>query len=296
MDFNRRREARARREAAVAKPEGSGGTSESQEILAELRENLDEAMAQLDADARELIIQRYFVGRPQVDLAAESGVAPSTIAHRLASAVDRLRACMKRSGKGMALGAAVLVAALEAEKACASVPAGLSANVMKIGLTGVGTAAGSGQAVNPVARPVAKIGLAASVAAILLAVLGLGAWSNAWRNVTKSPATIVAPAPLPRNSWSYPESSSIAPRNEAKVTAEVRVWTAEGMPVNDARVKLLDRAGKEQSPSDDAANKFAVSPGQYWAVVQMRIGEPQARLVNIGQSKDGVTAVDVLLR
>jgi hypothetical protein len=41
---------------------------------------------------------------------------------------------------------------------------------------------------------------------------------------------------------------------------------------------------------------FFRSPGQYWAVVQAPLSDPQSRLVDIGKGKDGVTAVDMLLR
>jgi RNA polymerase sigma factor (sigma-70 family) len=301
-DFNRRREARARREAAVAKPERTAGVTESQELLSELRANLDEAMAQLDAASRELLIQRYFVGRSQVELAHEAGVTPSTISNRLASAVEKLRSCLKHSGKGMGIGAVVLVAALEAEKACACVPAGLSASVMKFGLRGVGTAGGAAgggvmrAAVSPIRRQAARIGLGAVVAAMLLVMLGLAARWIAGRDTVRMPVEVTAAVEPPRESWNDQPVPAALPRNEAAVMTEVRVWTAEGMLVTDARVKLLDRAGKELAQAGEAANKFSVSPGPYWVVVQPTIGEPQARMVQVGNGKDGVTAVDVLLR
>jgi DNA-directed RNA polymerase specialized sigma24 family protein len=57
-------------------------------------------MEKLDDEQRELIIQRYFLGRAQVELAAEAGVAASTITHRLQSAIESLRAHLGHLGCG----------------------------------------------------------------------------------------------------------------------------------------------------------------------------------------------------
>jgi len=49
----------------------------------------DAALEKLDIHERELIVQRFFAGRSQVELATEAGVAPSTIGVRLNRAIDK---------------------------------------------------------------------------------------------------------------------------------------------------------------------------------------------------------------
>jgi RNA polymerase sigma factor (sigma-70 family) len=146
VDMNRRRQARQKHEHAAA-TETPVGFQNVQVELAELREHLDAALEKLDADQRELIIQRFFVGRPQVEMAAEAGVSPSTMTRRIESAIAAMREHLQAMSKQTvgALGATTAIAAaLQAETASAAVPAALTANVMKIGLSGTGAAAGTG--------------------------------------------------------------------------------------------------------------------------------------------------------
>ena len=72
VDMNRRRQARQKHEHAAA-AETPVGFENVQVELAELREHLDSALEKLDAEQRELIIQRFFVGRPQVEMARGDG-------------------------------------------------------------------------------------------------------------------------------------------------------------------------------------------------------------------------------
>src|SRR5688572_5302347 len=128
VDMNRRRQARQKYEHAAA-AETPVGFENVQVELAELREHLDAALEKLDAEQRELIIQRFFVGRPQVEMAQEAGVSPSTMTRRLDSAISAMREHLQASGKGTvgALGAtAAIAAALQAETASAAVPAALT--------------------------------------------------------------------------------------------------------------------------------------------------------------------------
>ena len=104
IDLNRRRSARKAHEA-VAASDRKEGTLNAQQMLTELREHLDTALEKLDPEPRELIIQRYFVGRQQSELAEELNVAPSTITHRLERAIELLRSQLKMMGTGVLSGA-----------------------------------------------------------------------------------------------------------------------------------------------------------------------------------------------
>lgn len=102
----------------------------------EVRIRLDEAMAELDEPTRELLVERFFVGRSQQELATDAGVSQSLMSRRINAAVDRLRSLMVR--KGVTIPAAALAAGLLAESAqAASVPAKLTASLSSIGLSGV---------------------------------------------------------------------------------------------------------------------------------------------------------------
>src|SRR5688572_10668115 len=99
VDMNRRRSARQKYEHAAA-AEQPVGLENVQVELAELREHLDAALEKLDPEQRELIIQRFFVGRPQVEMAEEVGVSPSTMTRRIESAISAMRDHLQRMGGG----------------------------------------------------------------------------------------------------------------------------------------------------------------------------------------------------
>src|SRR5215204_993249 len=98
-DMNRRRAARQKHEHAAA-AETPAGIENTGVEMSELREHLDAALEKLDADQRELIIQRYFLGRQQVDMAEELGVSPSTMTRRLEAAIEAMRGHLQAMGAG----------------------------------------------------------------------------------------------------------------------------------------------------------------------------------------------------
>jgi len=180
IDINRRRESRSRHESASGRV--SSSPSDPPQVLAELREHLDAALEKLDPDGRELIIQRFFVGRTQAELAAESDVSPSTLSGRM----DRAIAGLREKLRTMGCGAVGLAALLEAEHASASVAPALTANLMKIGLGGV-----TGGAVLTNTALILVLGLAASIAVVA------GAWLLLFPNTSPLAATApAAPPPL----------------------------------------------------------------------------------------------------
>jgi RNA polymerase sigma factor (sigma-70 family) len=287
-DLNRRRASRVRREAAAARPEGAPGeTAEAQEMLAELRGQLDSAMEKLEPTVRELIIQRYFVGRSQAELAAEAGVAPSTIAHRLEFAVEKLRRHLKAMGHGslMAMGIGAVVMALEAEKAMACVPATLTANVMKIGLSGIGTA-GKGLHV-PIGTKALAIGVLATIAAVVIWLL----WNMNWRTQPESRAPRIVPAalmPITSQEMSSTDSPAMpthpAP-NSPPVNIELHVYSAEGVELTDARPRLLDESKTEMTStiSKSGGTLFTVHRGICTVIVDRMQGAPEVFKVEVGK-------------
>jgi RNA polymerase sigma-70 factor (ECF subfamily) len=206
VDMNRRRTSRSRHESAIVRQ----GVSENdpQRTLAELREHLDVAIQKLAPEDRDLVIQRFFVGRPQVELAEEAGVAPSTITHRVERAVEALREHLKALGCGI-VAATTVTTLLEAEHAAAAVPAPLTANIMKIGLTGIT----GGVLSVPAVTTMLLLGLAALISA------------GVWLFTTFSPAPPVAQLPSP--------ASQPAPMTSGM---HGRVLAADDRPVGGATV------------------------------------------------------------
>jgi RNA polymerase sigma factor (sigma-70 family) len=239
IDINRRRRARTAHESAAA---SSGVRDDPQRELAELREHLDDALAKLPAADRELIIERFFVGTPQIDIAARAGVTPSTITHRLQKAIESLRRHLGTMGFAAATaGAAALAEILHSEHASAAVEKGLTANLMKIGLSGV-----AGSATVPVA--------AILIAAALLLLLGLASWF-AWDQISVpgSPvAQLLSQASVPTSAPSAftvnanqaanaipPDWQQPQPAAQSGVLSG-RVTDAAGKPVRGALVEIMD--------------------------------------------------------
>ena len=164
------------REAAVAQSDEVADPAVWREWQL-VREAVDEALAELPEASRNLVVQRYLMGRTQAALAEEQGVSASMMSRRVTGAVEVLRERLRRQGHLTAMG--VLTAGLGAEGAVA-VPAGLGAALGKIGVAGVGASAvsaavvGSGGAATGLLAAI-KLKVVAGVLGGVL-VVGGGAW------------------------------------------------------------------------------------------------------------------------
>lgn len=103
---------------------------------AEIRQHLDEAINALNKDQKRLIVEHFFLGRTQSDLAEVLGVSQSSIHRRIQRAVQHLRQQLHR--RGVVVTAAALSGFCVTATANAAVGPVLSANLAKIGLAGVG--------------------------------------------------------------------------------------------------------------------------------------------------------------
>ena len=261
-DHNRRRSTRDRHESAAARPEI---TTNADRELAELREHLDAAMARLDDAQRELIVQRFFAGRSQADLAAAAGVTPSAISHRLDRAVDALRQHLSKLGCVAA--ATAIVTLLDAEHASAAVPTALTAKIVAIGLSGV----------RPT-PPRLRVTLAATalVGGISLMVVGL------WMATRPTPPPPVAALPPSRGvnftvtsggggvreTTAPPVWKAGAVASDAPLSG--RVVDTAGKPIPNATVMSMGKLGTEVKT--DADGRYVVpklETGQYLVGVQV---------------------------
>lgn len=131
-DLLRTRGSRARREQAVT-ARGEPLTDESS--WADVQALLDDALAQLHEDDRELIIARFLLGRAQIDMASAAGISPGSMHRRIDRALERLRGHLMSSG--LTLGAVAVVMSLDRAAQAASVSAQLTGSLMKVGLAGM---------------------------------------------------------------------------------------------------------------------------------------------------------------
>ncbi|MES2505545.1 MAG: sigma-70 family RNA polymerase sigma factor [Verrucomicrobiota bacterium] len=102
----------------------------------ELEPLLDEALEELAAPARNLLVQRFLLGRTQQDMAVHAGLCQSTISRLLTAAIKDLRAILKAKGVACGSGLAILLAAHRIEAA----PPALMASLGKLSLSSVGAA------------------------------------------------------------------------------------------------------------------------------------------------------------
>src|SRR5688572_26050249 len=133
VDTLRSEQARHRRESTYeipAKDEddlGSGPGSQWEEISPAI----DEALDELDDDARALLVRHFLQGTPQADLAAEAGVSAATMSRRVKHAINELREAL--SGKGVNVAPSVLLM-LCARNACEAAPQALMTELGKMAM------------------------------------------------------------------------------------------------------------------------------------------------------------------
>ena len=100
----------------------------------ELEPAFDEALAELAAEERAVIVEHYLEGRTQTEIAGRMGLNQSTVSRLLEQSITHLRSKLKAKGLlcGAALGAMMVAASSQAA------PASLVASLHKIALSSIG--------------------------------------------------------------------------------------------------------------------------------------------------------------
>ena len=230
----------------------------------QIEEVLDVCLEELGDDERELIIQRFFIGRSQQELAADRGVDQSTISRRLTSAVDQLRRQVMRRGLGITV--AALAGALAEHASAAAVPTGLTASLNKIGVAGLGA---DRVATSLLLRVHVWPTLGVSVAGLMIVAAALsGALSSRSTGPTATVATLARPlqsgtvAGLTRIDYSKQLSSS-----GLAIDRDGRVALCNDRPAERAGVYLLGNGVQRlQRLPEHRRRTLAIGPGSTVAV------------------------------
>jgi RNA polymerase sigma-70 factor (ECF subfamily) len=137
VDELRSESARRRREAAPRTAEAERGPAATawQDISA----HVDEALAELPPESRELLVSHFLRGKSQSVIAIETRTSPATISRRMRDAVTALRAELRR--RGVTVAPAVLICLCRANAPLEAAPAALVAELGKMALVGTPAAA-----------------------------------------------------------------------------------------------------------------------------------------------------------
>jgi hypothetical protein len=127
--------ARRRREAGRHVEAADGPATTWQEISP----YVDEALAALPDESRELLVSHFLRGKSQSAIAVDTRTSPATVSRRMRDAVAALRAELRR--RGVTVAPALLVGLCRMNAAAEAAPAALVAELGKMALVGNGAAA-----------------------------------------------------------------------------------------------------------------------------------------------------------
>ena len=145
VDALRSERSRRRREATVAaeRQAEADAAREDEQAADGLRWTdvsplIDEALAEIPDEPRDLLVRHFLGGVPQADLAAEYGTSAPTLSRRMRSAIDLLRQALERKGVTL-LPSAVLPLLLCAGTGAEAAPAALVTALGKMAMISGGT-------------------------------------------------------------------------------------------------------------------------------------------------------------
>ncbi|MCC6694431.1 MAG: sigma-70 family RNA polymerase sigma factor [Candidatus Hydrogenedentes bacterium] len=287
---------RRKREAVFAEHQGDSVAADTpiDDILA----CVDESIAELPDDLRDVVVGRFLESRMHTELAKHLGIAESTVRYRVEKGVDQIRQSLRK--KGITVGAASLTAALS--QAVEAAPAALIVKLGKLAVSGSLAAPGA-TAWSATAMGKLALGLLGVI------VFGVGVWVvelQSWKepamtsevNAKSSPAangTVPTtseidlpsnpPADLGRN---YAAASGAAAGSHATGTEpfsiEGRVYDAgTGEGIVGARVQVYPAGGGRmagRSEPTDEDGHYTIAPiedGMYSASVEELEQYPDSR-------------------
>ena len=253
--------------------------SAGRQTLDELKEHIDECIARLPDDLREVIVLHFLERKTQETVAAELGVSRQTVTYRIAKGIERLRFLLGK--RTFAVTGASLSAFLGSSMAEAAPPSVL-ASLGRVALAGPSIPA----SVEPPILIAAKIGavimakklvLSGLAAALLVTLLGIV--------ILRAPVPVKEAAPpgvgaitVPSVEGGEPEVAAATERAGGRQAVEDaaavvvatetpaflgKVFDSEGRPVSGALViaaaSVDDKLAKLGEATSDASGAFSIS-------------------------------------
>ncbi|MES2697962.1 MAG: sigma-70 family RNA polymerase sigma factor [Verrucomicrobiota bacterium] len=253
------RRRRAREQEAFLMNETTAGSRDPE--WERLRPAIDEALGELEAHERDVVLWRYFVGLSWREIAARLGGSENAARMRGDRALERLQGRLAR--RGLTSTAAVLSAGLVAE-ASAGVPAGLAGSVTSGALAGaVAATSGAGLAGFMSAS---KLGWAAGIA-VLASLLGTAVFQE-WAAASELSRAQVARVESERLAAELKSLSERAGALEKERAERARAAAALAKPTQQAGANAANtaNAGTSEAESWDAVAQGRALMNRYPAL------------------------------
>jgi RNA polymerase sigma factor (sigma-70 family) len=200
-------------------------SSASDAAWQELRPVLDEAMHELSPGDREVVLLRYFEGRPLAEIGARLGLTEDTARKRVARALDKLHGRLAR--RGITSTVAALSAAL-AERPVSSAPAAMAGQISQAAVAAVSVGSGT-------MAVLWKLVAAGGIAAIAVGLLVLPGILHENGHAASSTTTMTTAQPVAIPSTvvtSASPSASLTQSSENTGKLMLRIVTADtGQPI-----------------------------------------------------------------
>ncbi|MDB5301630.1 MAG: sigE 24, partial [Phycisphaerales bacterium] len=191
VDEQRSESARRRREAQVAaRMNEEASPDDSGSRWADVSPHVDEALAALPEEERDILVRHFLRGEAQADLAAEAGTSAATLSRRMKSAVDLLRRELRRRGVDVA---PAVLPVLFARHAIEAAPHALLGELGKMVMVSGGHSAGgllsalAGKAAACTSSLSAKVGgiAAAVITGLIVTAIVMAVRPGAIRSMTR---------------------------------------------------------------------------------------------------------------
>lgn len=311
IDLLRARGTQRRAEAGVVDVDAQT-SDDAERTWREIKPLLDDAIAALDESDRDLIVSRFLVGRPQVEMAREAGVNPGTMHRRIDAALEKLRKELSKRGVAPAIGVAAAaagvtgvsntsLAAALGHASAAPVSASLTSSLMSIGLAEMG--AGTVLATSGSAATTATVGLNLGTL-VLVSVLGLSTIGGGLYFFRSGGplmlAAVIATPASKEGGFDRPKSPTVPARLVSQTVGEKPegnvLHEGDGIRThfrkNDGQtesvvMRLLSVKGEKELDKNGVANGAMRVRFDSWDM-----GRPFMREQLVGQERDGHYEID----
>ena len=213
----------------------------------EVSPHVDEALDALPDELRHAVIEHFLRQRTQADIAEELGVSAATVSRRVDKGLEELRERLKKAGVTLSV---ALLGTFMSDKMAVAAPATLSAELGKMVIAGVGSAAGGTAAAaggNLLASAAGKAAL--GVAAVVIAVVAILAYKTRPKPAQPARQPARAAAPVPAEMPEAPPDPNS--KGEARM---LTIALAEGLQVDVVKIDpgafLMgpENGGEEEKP------------------------------------------------